>query len=507
MTINLSGLSQNPYLPFNENIKPELNQMITSSISLANSYINNTSNLNECTLFKLTANFESIYKLFAKAIIEEEINNLVNEQKLTQQLCSLISNHFVNLDEVVQESDLKYCVHKFKWLLLVFRHYEYVKLDLLEYLESENNSVSLDREAEIIIRSNTLKYPWEQFCNIIRPLIINFYGPINKLSIHIRSHIYSSNFMLLFLDQTKACPRELVIQVPCHFGNLQKQKTQAMLRNVLGYGDVTPFPQQLNFRLADRSIWEVVKGVRILFKKQYGKFSSEELFRTLKFFDQFYQGNPKSLIEYKNIIKIFNKDEYSQVKTMSRWSFDLPLKEFRFEMNQILSAFKNARAFKIHQIPSCVFPHKLFKMLLKTELLPKSYLKLFCSRSSDSKNIKQISSNVFFGIIYPSLDQSNIKNHFDSICNKQPFNWKNDNTKYHINISDEVIKNAQSFWLEKKITPLNVLENFDLHFLFSRAQIECQELEKNIKKIHLNSNEWKNMFMKWSVDFKFNKMN
>ncbi|MDP1879356.1 MAG: hypothetical protein Q8K60_00280 [Parachlamydiaceae bacterium] len=480
----------------------ELSQVISSSILLINSFIKyhkeNKPNLNG--LIKLNENLKHIYILFEKAINQGNINNLIIERQQLYELNRIISRDFADCctNEMLPNKKLKNRIDKLKWIQLIFDHNEHF---ILQFNQTIGEGSYCYRSASIIMLKHTLELPWEQFCNLVKPLILNFYGSIDHLDFKFKENgfIYSSKMILHFLDQKNGSPKELVNNIYCFFGNVLKRTTQAALRSLLNYGEEIPFPVIINYKDNDLRCWELTNKI-LSSQISYANYTSDELYDALKFLEWNYQGKTSQfLIEQQKMIEALSFDQPG-IKKISHHILDLPFEIFKLKINTLLSFYKRTdQKFQIIKI-NLILSRFSLKILLNSEFPPNDYRTIRHSfRVLSGSEIYNISFDLFLRVFYPSIHINPSKKiHLNEIINNK--SSSSIIPEYKTTYSSRVIENAINFWKNEKIELMSPQENFDLVSLFSRAQIECQEIEDAVRTTQLSKENWKNMFVKWHVD-------
>ncbi|MDP1880783.1 MAG: hypothetical protein Q8K60_07575 [Parachlamydiaceae bacterium] len=445
-----------------------------------------------------------------------------------RQLIALLLNdmtHECSLETLIN-SELRYPVYLFQWQLLIFDNYQYVKMSPLK----------LFNYTHLTIRENALNLSWKSFRELLIPLIINFSNSknlkivipdyLNKPSLHFlcshlheKTNIYSVEEMLVFLDRDDASPKELITEISCLFKtNRKNQKTeskitQAKLRMAFNYGRKASFPDSIDFNEV-KKIWDLAYSMFSSFKNEYNYefrnykktlISLDQFYFALKLFDNFYQGDPTSLIEYQNAIKHLEINK-QKIKTID-FCLDLNSEDLKNKIKEFLSVYKNSdQRFKLERYEA-IFPRQLLKYLINSGLT--SYLASYIHTldTDEYYNALLVTSDIFFRILFYSL---NLSKNFPKHCFTQIVKNHNEggNNHYHFNLTNKVIANASNFWCGIKLKQMNIDEAYDLLFLFSRAQIECQQLEADIRNVSLNTQQekqlWKRNFVKWNVAFNSN---
>ncbi|MDP1879829.1 MAG: hypothetical protein Q8K60_02675 [Parachlamydiaceae bacterium] len=455
-------------------------------------------------LISINRELNAIEALFNEALFNNQLENFKEECQQLRQLYQLLSDKLIPHSDftidMLKNEELKNWMHRFKWLLLILDNSQYVNIKI----SKQEPFHLMHYKYHLSLCEKTLELPWNNFCQIINPLIINFYTNIDLLNIEVSAnsifydpndhtprtqkniYLYSSKEILFFLEQKNALPRELITEVPWSRSYSLKPETQATLRVAFNYGVNSSFPKQIESPFIRKyDLWFKAKKITTTFKQGYKKYFLDDLYFSLKLFCKHYQGNAKSLIEYQNAIKVL-KINKPGIKTIN-FSFHFK------RINELLTVYKKAdQQFKLGtNEDSPIYPRKLFKLLLNPE--KSNFLPIILKAQNSSISIY---SDIFFGIFFHSIQSPK-----EITFNEVSIRYFNNKITYSLNYSPEVCNNAINFWRNRPMKQMISDDIYDLFFLFARAKVSCKDLAIDEEYLRSNIKTWKNLFIKWNVAF------
>ncbi|MDP1879355.1 MAG: hypothetical protein Q8K60_00275 [Parachlamydiaceae bacterium] len=497
MNISFSNINrQSSIIPQNDPL--DLMDLIEESRNIISSHIPDLKKL----LRHLTLITKKFYDAFEKDLIHTLSQEIDDVRQLHQ---SIIDKYYgINRVELAYFNELASWVHQFNWLFLVIKQNEYVKVSCTKNTKWEND---IDQfyyfYHTLTIRENALELPWDKFREIFTSLIINFFHKDSKylfFSTEGKEIYLNYKLLLLFFEHKEASPKELIqlVTISSSLENKEIKCLQADLR--IAFNVKQSFPTEIKLENVSLDLFKTALKIQTLFKHQYTYYSSHELFFSLKILDHYYQGNPKTLIEYQNIVHFLNSKQ--KIKTIHKR--DLLFKE---TINEFLLTFKRKNQ-KLKIIGSHfepIFSLKLLKTLLNLDLKPDCYCSYINLWDSSLKIEKKIQMGTFFDIFLFSLNPE--KEHtFSEIIQNQYFVDKSLKRSYQINCSENVFQLANDFfekrWYSNKdLDALNTKDKIDLLFLASRANKRIKPLEKELKELLLQEKDWKNAFLQLIVSY------